>query len=373
MITEAKSLKVTDRALHDAEHPHYFLIAGDELLLQRETLTGLSSALGKKPYQVTEQVLFTNDYDLEELLGFVNNTGWSGDVRFYKIYIEDVKKQADLAQVIRENDQVHCYAFIFNKWDKAAKDSAIVKELEKVNSLFYNCSSVVGEQYKRWLRQRLQDLKFTFAGDVVDYLYDNYENNMTEVAQLLDQLATREVKTLTIDMLAEVVSQVSEYSVFDLTLALFQGNIVRAFKVYDYLKQHTKTEDIAIIALLRRDLFNIWKSRNLYRQPQPETIADLMQWPLADAYSLNSNSHFNAVFKYYKRTAAINLIPTFSYEKIYKLFNQLADLEIALRTGLIPAVDIERKLKDFMLKFLPLSVKLPGQSYCLLDDAGNIR
>lgn len=100
--------------------PHYYLILGDELLLQRETVELITNIAcdANGPLQCQEVETFTDvdKYDIEQILMETNQLGLFAIRKLYKFIFNNAPTPQileDMNKIAKAQDNVHVYMFNF--------------------------------------------------------------------------------------------------------------------------------------------------------------------------------------------------------------------------------------------------------------------
>ncbi|RIY33948.1 DNA polymerase III subunit delta [Psittacicella melopsittaci] len=321
-------------------YPNYFLITGADLLLQKEATEAVQKLVtDPQGYYACEEVEIYTDadkYNLNELLLDVNQVGLFGVRKFIKIIINrnvTAKVLSDLKELAQANDQFHVYAFILLNWERKNESSPLYKVFQQqVNCAQIPCEPLSGDAYRSWIRKRLRKYHFTFADNVINFLYERFENNMFMLQQLLEQLRLRDIKEIDIKLIEQTSQEFSDYSVFDLMPYVVAGNIRKAKAVLDYLV-YQKGESLGlIIGVMRRDLIRIYSYRS---HSQVSSAAEFMTSALAhQGLSPLQNQQFKKFYwdKDKRRYYETYLRTIGSRDRLYRLFIYLCDIDIANKT-----------------------------------------
>ncbi|RIY37517.1 DNA polymerase III subunit delta [Psittacicella gerlachiana] len=336
-------------------YPNYFLITGSDLLLQKEASEQVQKVVtDTNGYYACEEVeLYTDadNFDLKELLLEVNQVGLFGVRKFIKIIVNrnlTTKILEDLKALAQANDKFHVYAFILLNWERKNEKSALYKTFkEQTDCAQIICEPLKGDKYRSWIRRRLRKYNFVFEDNVINFLFERFENNMFTLQQLLEQLKLREIKEITIALIEQTSQEFSDYGVFDLMPYVVAGKVNKACQVLDYLVYQKKESIGLIIGAIRRELFNLYTYR--FRH-QVDSAAEFMTTPLvANGFAPGTEEQFRRIYwdKEKRRIYEKYLRTLITRDRLYRLFIYLCDIDIASKT----CFNLEQTLEHLRIFF----------------------
>lgn len=388
-------------------YPNYFLVTGSELQLQKEAVDAITELVmdPQGPYRCEDTELYTDadNYDINDLLMQVNQIGLFGVRKFIRIYCNNKpspKLLKDLAALSKAGDQFHVYCFILLEWDKKYLKAEFYQTLQQ--SPMHHCSHIEceplkGDKYKSWIRNRLRKMRFQANNEIVEFLFDRFENNIFTLQQLLEQLKIRGVKELTIQELEEITQQFSDYGIFDLMPQVIGGNIRKANAILEYLVLQKKESIPKILGIIRNVLFTIYslrtddynqshkqqgsgyqrKIQQAYNQAAQENLPRIDDYGIMTQFiitgeineqRLNTIKRLVNFDKKELLQGAINLFTQrMTREQILRLFNFLADIDLLCKTTISEESALEL-LKKLFIEFQSLPSTFKLQSYSIIKE-----
>ncbi|MFZ7317442.1 DNA polymerase III subunit delta [Avibacterium avium] len=202
-----------------------------------------------------------------------------------------------------------------------------------------NCQTPNIEQLPRWIVGRSKALEIFVEPEAIQLLCYSYENNLLALKQTLQLLALLYPKEkITLSKVQNVVEQSSVFTVFQWIDALLEGKSQRARRILDGLRG----EDIQPVILLRtlqRELITILT----LTAPQQQINID----------SSLSTARLREQFDQLKiwqsrRPLFLQAIQRLTYHKLYKIIQQLAELERLVKLEF--SDDVWEKLADISIQ-----------------------
>ncbi|MFZ7233971.1 DNA polymerase III subunit delta [Avibacterium avium] len=202
-----------------------------------------------------------------------------------------------------------------------------------------NCQTPNIEQLPRWIVGRSKALEIFVEPEAIQLLCYSYENNLLALKQTLQLLALLYPKEkITLSKVQNVVEQSSVFTVFQWIDALLEGKSQRARRILDGLRG----EDIQPVILLRtlqRELITILT----LTAPQQQINIDS---PLSTA---RLREQFDQLKIWQsRRPLFLQAIQRLTYRKLYKIIQQLAELERLVKLEF--SDDVWEKLADISIQ-----------------------
>ncbi|MFZ7223100.1 DNA polymerase III subunit delta [Avibacterium avium] len=202
-----------------------------------------------------------------------------------------------------------------------------------------NCQTPNIEQLPRWIVGRSKALEMFVEPEAIQLLCYSYENNLLALKQTLQLLALLYPKEkITLSKVQNVVEQSSVFTVFQWIDALLEGKSQRARRILDGLRG----EDIQPVILLRtlqRELITILT----LTAPQQQINIDS---PLSTA---RLREQFDQLKIWQsRRPLFLQAIQRLTYRKLYKIIQQLAELERIVKLEF--SDDVWEKLADISIQ-----------------------
>ncbi|MEE6032051.1 DNA polymerase III subunit delta [Avibacterium paragallinarum] len=202
-----------------------------------------------------------------------------------------------------------------------------------------NCQTPNIEQLPRWIVGRSKALEMFVEPEAIQLLCYSYENNLLALKQTLQLLALLYPKEkITLSKVQNVVEQSSVFTVFQWIDALLEGKSQRARRILDGLRGE-EIQPVILLRTLQRELIAILT----LTAPQQQINID----------SSLSTARLREQFDQLKiwqsrRPLFLQAIQRLTYRKLYKIIQQLAELERLVKLEF--SDDVWEKLADISIQ-----------------------
>ncbi|PJG84565.1 DNA polymerase III subunit delta [Conservatibacter flavescens] len=202
-----------------------------------------------------------------------------------------------------------------------------------------NCQAPTFEQYPRWIKQRANMMGLDIEQEAVQLLCYSYENNLLALKQTLQLLTLLYPDNkLTYPRVKEVVEQSSVFTPYQWVDALLEGKEGRAKRILKSLQQED-IQPVILLRILQRELMVLLH----IAQPQHKVQLDT---PLP---STQLKTHFDQLKVWQNRRPLFTaFLQRYNYEKLYRTFQQLAEIERAIKQDF--SADVWDKLQALSIK-----------------------
>ncbi|MFZ7275368.1 DNA polymerase III subunit delta [Avibacterium avium] len=203
-----------------------------------------------------------------------------------------------------------------------------------------NCQTPNIEQLPRWIVGRSKALEIFVEPEAIQLLCYSYENNLLALKQTLQLLALLYPKDkITLSRLQTVVEQSSVFTVFQWVDALLEGKSQRARRILTGLRGE-EIQPVILLRTLQRELITLLT----LTQPQ-QGMANIDQ-PLSTA-KLREQFDQLKIWQS-RRPLFLQAIQRLTYRKLYKIIQQLAELERLVKLEF--SDDVWEKLADISIQ-----------------------
>lgn len=168
------------------------------------------------------------------------------------------------------------------KLDGAAAKSKWLSALDEAGAVI-TLYPVEAAQLPGWLQARARQLGLTLAEDAVQLLADRTEGNLLAAAQTLEKLRLlADEAVISVETVADLVSDSARHSVFDLADAILAGDVSRTARLMLGLEAEGEAESVVLWAL-QKDLRGLTlaaeeMAASGQRQVSPQRLGQLGFW-----------------------------------------------------------------------------------------------
>lgn len=229
------------------------------------------------------------------------------------------------------------------KFGKAnEKQEWVKKSLEiEPHLTVVNCQTPGIEQLPRWVSHRVKAMGLSIEQDAIQLLCYSYENNLLALKQTLELLALLYPDhKISFTRVKSVVEQASVFTPFQWIDALLEGKEGRARRILESLKAE-EMQPVILLRTLQRELMT------LLELSKPQQRLTGIDQPLP-THQLKEGFDRLKIWQN-RRHIYSALFQRFTYRKLYKIIQQLAELERLAKLEF--SNDIWDKLADISVKF----------------------
>lgn len=234
-----------------------YLLAGDEPLLVEEALDELRAAARAAGFSEREVLHVEAGFDWARLREASDTLSLFGDRRLLELRLPTGKPGTEGARVLQEYarrppaDTV--LVVVAGKLEGKQRQSGWAKALAGAGGMLY-LWPIRATELSRWLRGRLRAHGLSVDADALALLAARAEGNLLAAAQEIEKLALiHGGGELNAAAIREAVTDSARFGVFDLPEAVLAGDVARAVRILEVLRQEGE-EPFAILGILARDL-----------------------------------------------------------------------------------------------------------------------
>ncbi|WP_273402406.1 DNA polymerase III subunit delta [Actinobacillus porcinus] len=251
--------------------------------------------------------------------------------------------QAKLFELISLSHEDVLLILQLTKFGKAnEKQEWVKKSLEiEPHLTVVNCQTPGIEQLPRWVSHRVKAMGLSIEQDAIQLLCYSYENNLLALKQTLELLALLYPDhKISFTRVKSVVEQASVFTPFQWIDALLEGKEGRARRILESLKAE-EMQPVILLRTLQRELMT------LLELSKPQQRLTGIDQPLP-THQLKEGFDRLKIWQN-RRHVYSALFQRFTYRKLYKIIQQLAELERLAKLEF--SNDIWDKLADISIKF----------------------
>lgn len=254
-----------------------YLVSSDELLFVTEARNQIIDAATKQGFSEREIMHTETGFQWETFLEALQNKS---------LFCE--KKLIDLRNMTAKFDTKGIEAltkFLSNPSDdliiiistqkltSAQQKSTWFKMIDKAG-VYLPIYPLRTQEYPQWIQQRAQSVSLSFTSDAAKLLAQTTEGHLFAASQAIEKCALLyPAETITPEKLIFVISDNTQFTVFDLANALLQGDAKRAIAILSSLKQ-TGVEPILVLWAVARESRELLEMR--YQLEQGASLAQLL-------------------------------------------------------------------------------------------------
>ena len=246
--------------------PLYF-VSGDETLLSQEACDAVRATARQQGF--LERELFhldTANSRWDDILQEANSLSLFSDKKIIEVRCRSNKLgdngskaiQAYLASPNADN----VLLITTPKLDPAQNKSKWLKLIE-ANATHVQIWPIDRQQLPRWIQGRMQQANLQASPEAIEFLADNVEGNLLAAKQEIDKLSLiisqeQAQQLIDIELMGELISSSSRYTVFNLCDRCLQGDLSNSLKTLHGLKNEG-AEITLILWSLTRELRTLHK------------------------------------------------------------------------------------------------------------------
>ena len=183
-------------------------------------------------------------------------------------------------------------------------------------------------------------MNLQIESEAAQLLCYSYEGNLLALKQILQLLQLRFTDgKITLNRAKEVVELSAQFTPFQWIDALLEGKTSRAVRILQHL-QNEEVQPVVLLRIIQRELFTLLE---ITRSPTPVL-------PNQALFTGNLGTEFDRLKIWQnRRTFYIQACQRFTYEKLYRLIQDLAQLEKAVKQEF--SDDVWIALERFSLGF----------------------
>ncbi len=246
--------------------PLYF-ISGDETLLTQESCDAIRATARSQGF--LERELFhldTANASWDDILQEANSLSLFSDKKIIEVRCRSNKlgdKGSKAIQAYLETPNPDNILLISTpKLEAAQNKSKWLKTIE-ANATHVQIWPIDRQQLPRWIQSRMHQAHLEATPEAIEFLADNVEGNLLAAKQEIDKLslvisAEQANQAISIDLMSELISSSSRYTVFNLCDRCLAGDLSSTLKTLNGLRNEG-AEITLILWSLSRELRTLHK------------------------------------------------------------------------------------------------------------------
>ena len=232
-----------------------YIVSGEEILLKQDTMRMIRHAAKQAGFSETIRVMPGAGFDWEQLYIILNATSLLAEKRVIELDFRDTTPNKTAGTLLQE------YA------DHPSKDNLIIMDIGKIDdkiarSAWYKALDKIGmvitlwpiprEQLPQWIIQRAKKYKYQLNQDAANLLADCAEGNLIAAAQTLEKIyLLKPQSAVTLEMLQEILTDESHFTVFDFVDSVISRNRTRALHILENLKSEGMEATLVLWGITR--------------------------------------------------------------------------------------------------------------------------
>lgn len=258
-----------------------YVVSGDELLLKQDAIQLIRDRAKQQGFTERTRLVPEAGYDWNHLYTLLYATSLLAEKRLIELDFRDMlpnKTASTILQAYADNPIADNVLLVdIGKIDDKIAKSAWYQALEK-QGLVAAIWPIPIEQLPAWIMQRAKRYQLSLQPAAAQLLADYVEGNLVAAAQAIEKMVLlKPERPIDVTLVADLLSNESRHTVFDLVETLLTGNKTRTLRILDNLREEG-IEAILIIWAIAREL---------------RTLAEM-------AYQLKQGQSHDALFKKYR-------------------------------------------------------------------------
>ncbi len=299
----------------------YYLLTGQDLLLVGEAKDEIYRIARSQEFDEKVEVTITHETKWEELFEQAQSNGLFFNRQILILNLPEnitVAQQKQLAELLALSHSDLLFILHLPKFTKPMEKQAWFNQIES-STVIVNCQTPDIAKMPVWLQHRAKSMKLHLDQEAVQLLCFSYEGNLLALKQALQMLQLRfHDDTIGLNRVKEVIEQSAQFTPFQWIDALLEGKINRASRIL----HHLQNEDVQPVVLLRIIQKELTVILEITRSPQPILHSSR---PL---FTGNLRAEFDRLKVWQNRRGLYqHIVQRFTYKKLYKLIQSLAELE----------------------------------------------
>jgi DNA polymerase-3 subunit delta len=234
-----------------------YIVSSDDLIQKQEAISTIRKAVKKAQYEERIRLTPEAGFDWDQLYSLLYSQSLLAEKRLIELDFRDIGPNKVASTILKDYAEKPSPDTILlidlGKLDDKISRSAWYKALEKMGMVI-QIWPMTRDQLPTWIMQRARRYKLTIAPEAAALLADYVEGNLVAAAQALEKLyLLRATTTITTEMVQEVLSDESLFSIFDFVDSLVSSNTARTLHILQSLKENG-VEPILILWGITREL-----------------------------------------------------------------------------------------------------------------------
>jgi DNA polymerase-3 subunit delta len=234
-----------------------YIVSGEDPLLKHDALHYIRKAAKTAGFNSHVRLIAETGFDWQQLYLLLNSSALFAQKQRIELDLRDVlpnKAGSDILEAYSKHLSENNLLLInIGKIDAKIAKSAWYLALEKIG-MVVNIWPIPRKQLPQWIQDRARKYKLTLSADVVNLLADHVEGNLAAAAAALEKIYLfKSEHPVDANLIKQIVSDESSFTIFDFVEHLFSANKARALHMLEQLKQED-TEPVLILWAITREL-----------------------------------------------------------------------------------------------------------------------
>ncbi len=255
-----------------------YLLSGDEPLQMGEAADLIRNNARKRGYSERDILEADSRFDWNQLIAEANSLSLFAEKRIIDLRIPSGKPGKEggkaLVEYAERPPEDTLLLITMPKLDRSQTSSKWCKTLEQ-SGVHLQIWPIELDRLPGWIDKRMQGAGLVPERDVTTMLAERVEGNLLAAAQEIEKLLLLHGPgTITLERLAESVSDSARYDVFGLVDSALEGKVARCIRILNGLRSEGTPPAVVLWALSREiRLLNRLASQVLAGQPPQRVLA----------------------------------------------------------------------------------------------------
>ena len=233
-----------------------YLLCSDEPMQKTEAL-GLLTARCKQQNAERHVFFVTASFDWGACLEHAYSSGMFSERQLLTLYFEkqpDRVAQKHLNAYCKQPVQDTTLVLVCPKLTRAAQNSMWVKNIAKVGAVMH-IWPIKNSLFPTWLRTRAETMDLKLSPDIIQLLARRTEGNLCAAHQALQrlQLLSDETNAPSYETVAQIASDMSQHSVFELVDSALQQDVGKCIRLLEAMRKQN-APPMAILSVVLREM-----------------------------------------------------------------------------------------------------------------------
>ncbi|WP_144393073.1 DNA polymerase III subunit delta [Pleionea sediminis] len=259
------------------KNPSAVLITGDEPLLSIEAEDTIRQSMRQRGFTERSVYEVARNFDFNQLFAKADNLSLFAERQLIELRLDkapDKNQQQSINELISSAEDDTCYVVSCPKLDKRKLSAKWVKAFEE-RGCVVQIWPVATYQLPKWLGQRAQQMGLSLTPDALSMLADRSEGNLLAAKQDLEKLLlTSGGRTVDVTQVMDAVANNARYNTFELIDAALGGQLDKAARMLELLKQEGVVP-VIIVSTVYREARQLMKMSE--QVARGKSIADVIK------------------------------------------------------------------------------------------------
>ncbi len=228
-------------------HPVYLLMGAEPFYIDKVTDYIATHILEEHEKDFNQTVFYGKDADVEQIINASKRYPMMANHQV--IIIREAQELKDIDKLIYYTDQpLKSTILVINyKYKKFDKRKKLYKSIQ-TNGLVFESPEIKDYKLPEWISQFVKSKKYQIDDKAAHILAENLGNDLGKIANELDKLIItlpKDSKNITAEQIEKNIGISKDYNNFELTNALCDKNLLKAYRIIDYFGRNPKNHHIS--------------------------------------------------------------------------------------------------------------------------------